>query len=143
MRMDDIEYFERAGIEVLGNHVGEENVREFYLLDAGVVKHFGEMEKMRDEGEKVVLEFGCSIASDLGERHPFDPDYFGEYMVRKFSGHYHAGCYCEHDCCGHMFTANMNIFHQGSQAIWWDQNNEREDLMNHRWTVIISNGVNI
>ena len=143
MILDDIEYFERAGIEVLGNHVGEENVREFYLFDSGVVKHFDKLEEMRGEGEKVMLEFGCQIAADLGERHPFDPDYFGEYMVKKFSGHYHAGCYCEHDCCGHMFTANMNIFHQGSQAIWWDQNNKREELMNHRWTVIISNGVNI
>ena len=143
MRMDDIEYFERAGKEVLANHVGEENAYEFYLLDAGVVKHFGELEEMRGEGEKVILDFGCSISRDLGERHPFDPEYFGEYMVKKFSGQYHAGCYCEHDCCGHMFTANMNIFHQGSQAIWWDQNNKREELMNHRWTVIISNGVNI
>lgn len=143
MRMDDIEYFERAGIEVLGNHVGEENVREFYLLDAGVVKHFDKLEEMRGEGEKVVLEFGCSISRDLGERHPFDPDYFGEYMVKKFSGQYHAGCYCEHDCCGHMFTSNMNIFHQESEAIGWDDNNNRVDTMNHRWTVIISNGVNI
>ena len=143
MNQEDMTYFERAGKEVLANHVGEENAHGFYLLDAGVVNHFGEMEEMRGEGEKVVLEFGCSISRDLGERHPFDPDYFGEYMVRKFSGHYHSGCGCSHDCCGHMFTSNMNIFHQESEAIGWDDDNNRKDAMNHRWTVIISNGVNI
>lgn len=143
MYQEDMTYFEVAGSEVLGNHVGEENAYEFYLLDAGVVNHFGELEEMRGEGEKVVLEFGCSISRDLGERHPFDPEYFGEYMVKKFSGQYHAGCYCEHDCCGHMFTSNMNIFHQESEAIGWDDNNNRTESVNHRWTVIISNGVNI
>ena len=143
MHQDDIEYFEDVGKQVLESHVGEENAYEFYLLDAGVVRHFGELEEMRGEGEKVMLEFGCAVSRDLGKRYPFDPDYFGEYMVRKFSGHYHSGCGCSHDCCGCMFTSNMNMFHDETETMWWGENNNRTESVNHRWTVIISNGVNI
>ena len=54
-------------------------------------------------------------------------------MVKKFSGKYHAGCYCEHDC-GHMFTTNMDIFLKSKQC----GGIRTTRKVNHRWTEIIN-----
>lgn len=147
MNRQDREYLQRAGEEVLASHVGKENALQFYLIKGGTLKHFDDDDGDfgRDpEGVTYLLDFGCYIRRDLGDgRAEFDPDYFAEYLMRKHSGLYVGRCGCSHDCCGHEFTANMDIHSHQYETNWWDENNERHESTTYRWTVIITNGVNL
>jgi hypothetical protein len=140
MNKQDKEYFDYAGKELLGQHVGEDNALEFFALRSGKWDDLrGEPEY--EDGTTWLLKFWASVKQDPDQPVEFDQEYFAEQVVKRYSGMYVDRCGCAYDCCGHAFTANMDIHHKSSGPIYDHQ--ERMHYTPHTWTAIISNGVNL
>jgi len=127
MNNDDIKYFEKAGSELLQAYVGDKN-SEFLFWNAGRYQYFQDA----GDGNAYILQFMAYTpeGSDL------DTEYFAKELVKKYSPLYAHGCHCEHDCCGHYFTVNMDIHHKKLKYT----SNGRDV---HRWTVLIHNAINL
>ena len=127
MNNDDIKYFERAGSEFLQECTGDKN-SEFLFWNAGRYQYFQDA----GDGNAYILEFMAYVkkGSEL------DTEYFPKVLVQEYSPLYAYGCHCEHDCCGHSFTVNMEIHH--TKLKYTD---DGRDV--HKWTVLIHNAINI
>lgn len=133
MNKEDIRYFEKAGSELLQSCTGDKN-SEFLFWNLGRYEYFQDSEEQQDDGDGKahIIQFMAYAkeGSDL------DAEYFAEELVQKYSPLYAHRCHCEHDCCGHYFTVNMDIYHKKLKY-----KDDGRDV--YRWTVLIHNAINL
>ena len=133
MNSERIKWFEMDGLEFLKECTGNENCK-FLYWNAGRYQYFRDEEEQQDDGEgrAYILQFIAHIpeGSDL------DTDYFAKELVKRYCPLYVHRCHCEHDCCGHYSTINMDIYHKKLKYI-----SDGRDV--HRWTILIHNAINL
>lgn len=135
MNTEDIKYFNGAGLENLRMNYGEDNVVNFFMMWCGKYEEFHDPDYQYDgsEGQTYVMKFFVYLKKDVD----FDGEFFAEEMVRKHSPFYAHGCYCEHDCCGHAYTANIDIYYKKKDS------SIHEDQTMYTFMVLIHNGRNL
>lgn len=143
MNTDEIKYFNAACTEYLQMHFGAENVVNFFVSGSGLYKPFLEEDEQYDGsmGATYVMEFYAYLKADV-IWDDADADFFGTEMIRKHSPFYAARCCCEHDCCGHSYTANIDIYHR--HTVTNRQHGNDEDVVKiYKFVCLVHNGRNL
>jgi len=143
MNNDEIKYFNAACTEYLTMNFGAENVVNFFVSGSGLYKPFLEEGEDYDGsmGSTYVMEFYAYLKADV-IWDDADADFFGTEMIRKHSPFYAARCCCEHDCCGHSFTSNIDIYHRHTVTNRLHGNDE-DDVKIYKFVCLVHNGRNL
>lgn len=145
---DDIKYFEEAGMETLKEYVGDDALMFYYWSSGEMVVH--KEEEHDFEGKTYFMQFMFHIKRESHDA--FDAEQFGKEMMERHSWQYRNRCGCAHDCCGHVFTANLDIHVKSWQnSLSWlpDDNgdpvrlDEPAETQMYEILAVVHNGINL